>query len=131
VVGNIPLNVAITIATGGTVEVRRALNEAYERGELRGKKLVAAQRLIAQRAKKNKTLSTEIVPPAATGDWAKEYEMQTRRQRVLLKRAALVHERLALITTGLKRLLSDVRLKNLLRAEGLDTMPSQLASRFN
>src|SRR5579862_5231961 len=45
----IPLNVAITIATAGSVEVRRALNEAYEKGQLRGRKLVAVQRFIARR----------------------------------------------------------------------------------
>lgn len=129
VAGNIPLNVAITVATAGSAEVRRALNQAYESGKLRGKKLVAVQRLLAQRAVQNKNLSN-VVPELPTHDLAKEYELQTRRQRNLLKRAALVHQRLALVTTGLKRLLADERLKQLLRAEGLDSFPERLAARI-
>jgi len=130
VAGTVPLNVAITIATADTPEVQRALNDAYEKGELRGRRLIAVQRLIARRSVRERNLSIVSVPAQPPGDLAKEYELQTRRQRAFLRRAALVQERLALVTTALKSLLSDERLRRLLRTEGLDSMPEQLASRL-
>jgi ParB family chromosome partitioning protein len=130
VAGTVPLNVAITIATADTPEVQRALNDAYDKGDLRGKKLIAVQRLISQRSLKERTLSNVSVPAQPPVDLAKEYEIQTRRQRYLLKRAAIVEERLALVAMALKSLLADERLRRLLRTEGLDSMPEQLASRL-
>jgi len=130
VAGSIPLNVAITIATGGTPEVQRALNDAYEKGDLRGRKLRAVQLMIARRSAQERKGST--VPAAETPDkdLAKEYESQTRKQRNLLNRSAVVHRRLALVSSAFKTLLADERLKRLLRSEGLDSMPEQLASRL-
>jgi ParB family chromosome partitioning protein len=126
--GRIPINVAITIATAGTAQVQRALNDAYEKGDLRGKKLVIVQRLISRRAARENP--TDSIPELSSRDLAKEYEVQTQKQRSLLKRSALVQERLALVSTALKSLLADEPLKRLLRLEGLDSMPEQLASRL-
>jgi ParB family chromosome partitioning protein len=130
VADSVPLNVAITIATAESTKVQQALNEAYEKGDLRGRKLVAVQRLIARRAVQERNLPSGSIPDLPTRDLAKEYELQTQRQRNLLKRASVLHERLALVSTALKRLLADERLKRLLRTEGLDSMPEQLASRL-
>jgi ParB family chromosome partitioning protein len=127
--GNIPLNVAITIATAGTVETQRALNKAYETGELRGRKLVAVQRLIARRSPREGG-AADAAEQVAGRDLAKEYERQTQRQRSLLRRSALVQERLLLLSSAVKRILADERLRRLLRTEGLDSMPEQLASRL-
>jgi ParB family chromosome partitioning protein len=126
--GRIPINVAITIASASTPDIQRALNDAYEKGSLRGKKLVAVQRLITRRAVRERNLSAVAVPDAPTRDLAKEYEIQTQRQRKLLNRSALVQERLALVNTALRTLLADNRLKRLLRTEHLDSMPGQVAS---
>ena len=128
--GKLPLNVAITIATAGTSQIQKALNDAYEKGELRGRKLVAVQRLVARRSVLEGKLAADAVPELPTRDLAKEYEMQTERQRKLLKRAAAIHERLALVSMALKRLLADERLRRLLRAEGIDSMPEQVAVRI-
>ena len=127
--GNIPLNVAITIATAGTAETQRALNKAYETGELRGRKLVAVQRLIARRSSKESG-PTDPADQVSGRDLAKEYERQTQRQRSLLRRSAVVRERLLLLSSAMKRILADERLRRLLRTEGLDSMPEQLASRL-
>jgi ParB family chromosome partitioning protein len=127
--GNIPLNVAITIATAGTAETQRALNKAYETGELRGRKLVAVQRLIARRSAREGG-PTDAAEQVTGRDLAKEYERQTQQQRSLLRRSALVQERLLLLSSAMKRILADARLRRLLRTEGLDSMPEQLASRL-
>ena len=130
VAGSIPLNVAITIATGGTPEVQRALNDAYEKGDLRGRKLRAVQLMIARRSAQERKGSTVPAADTPDKDLAKEYESQTRKQRNLLNRSAVVHRRLALVSSAFKTLLADERLKRLLRSEGLDSMPEQLASRL-
>jgi ParB family chromosome partitioning protein len=129
IAGSIPLKVAITVATASTAEVRRALNDAYEKGDLRGRKLITVQRLIARRTDQRKS-AADVLPELSRVDLVKEYERQTQRQRSLLKRAAMIQQRLAVVTSGLRRVLADERLKRLLRAEGLDSIPDQLASRI-
>ncbi len=130
--GSLPLSIAIRIATAPGNQVQQALSEAYSSGDLRGAKLIAVQRLIAKRSA-DRRLSGVTAPqsPTATGkELAREYELQTEKQRVLVRRAALVHERLALLSVALKQLFSDRALAKVLRAEGLDTMPQEFASRL-
>jgi ParB family transcriptional regulator, chromosome partitioning protein len=122
--------VAITIATASTAAVRQALNDAYEKGDLRGRRLIAVQRLIAHRSDQGKKVPTDVLPEPSSTDLAEEYERQTQRQRALLRRAAVIHERLSLVATGLRRLFTDERLNRLLRSEGLDSIPKQLATRI-
>jgi ParB family chromosome partitioning protein len=125
--GAIPLSIAVQIATTGSNEVQRALTTAYNNGEVRGAKLRSVQRLIVRRAAARKTGNTHA--PHLTGrEWIQEYELQTVKQRELLKRACLVHERLAILTSAMKRLLADGRFVELLRGEGLDSMPEQLGT---
>jgi ParB family chromosome partitioning protein len=130
--GTVPLSVAIQIATAASDEVQRALSEAYDRGDLRGAKLRAVQHLIARRSTKKRTSPNAVGlnRKATSGDLAKEYELHTQRQRALVKRATVVHERLVLVSEALKRLLADTRFVALLRAEALDTMPAALESRL-
>ncbi len=122
--GTIPLKVAITIATASSQDIQRALSEAYEEGSLRGAKLQAAQRLVAQRA--------NIAPSDTqlTGkDLVRMYEKHTERQRGLIRRAGIVSQRLALLTSLMQQLLADDHFATLLRAEGFARMPQLLADR--
>src|SRR5688572_18071965 len=47
--GLIPVSVAVTIATSDDAAIQRALTEAYESNDLRGKNLINARKLIEQR----------------------------------------------------------------------------------
>jgi len=129
VAGGIPLNVAITIVTANSAEVRKALNEAYEKGDLRGRKLVAVQRLIARRAERGKSILPDVLSDLPARNLVKEYEVETQRQRDLLRQAAAVQRQLAFLSSAWKRLLSDKTFRHLLKIEGLDSMPEQLAAR--
>jgi ParB family chromosome partitioning protein len=130
--GSVPLGVAVKIATATSDEVQQALGEAYENGDLRGEKLRTVQRLISRRsaqqrrASAGKTAKSQVL----NGDLAKEYERHTQRQRMLVRRAVHVNERLMVLSQSLKRLLSDGNFVALLRAEALDKIPEQLAARF-
>lgn len=126
--GSIPLSVAVKIATANSAEIQRALSEAYDGGHLRGARLFAVQRIIARRAKNSEA-------PAVNGNLsgknlAEEYEKQTQRHRDLVERATVVRERLAMLAAAVRNLIRDERFRLILEAEGLDSMPEQLAARF-
>jgi len=128
--GIIPLNVAITIATAGEADVQRAMSEAYEKGELRGSKLITVQRLVARRAAAQRGLPSAPAPAGrpSSKDLAREYELHTQRQRTLVKRAAIVHERLGLLGVAFQQLLADDQFVALLKDQKLDAVPEHLAS---
>ncbi|MDP8988944.1 MAG: ParB N-terminal domain-containing protein [Acidobacteriota bacterium] len=126
--GTIPLSIAVKIATAGNTEVQRALNEAYQSGDLRGAKLRAVERLIATRSRdKNRVGESKVT--LSGGEMLQEYEAFTEQQRALVKRASIVHERLAIVTASMRALLADSQFVRLLLGEGLDTLPEQLAAR--
>jgi ParB family chromosome partitioning protein len=123
--GTVPLGVAVRIATASSKEVQEALNEAYESGALRGGKFRAVQLLIARRFAKTANTADKVV---SSRDIVREYEKQTQRHRALVRRAGVVAQRLALLTTAMKQLLSDDHFVTLLRAESLDQLPEPLVS---
>src|SRR3990172_9881643 len=63
----IPLSVAVTIATSNDKSVQRAMAEAYEKKELRGRALLTARRLIEQRRSRGKGIR-DGVRGRANGD---------------------------------------------------------------
>lgn len=128
--GTIPLSVAVKIATADDAQIQRSLSDAYEKGELRGRKLYAVQRLIARRSAERRPDPATPESAATTRNLVKEYERHTQRQRELVARAAVVRERLALITAAMRHLVADREFLRLLAVEGLETMPAQLALRL-
>jgi ParB family chromosome partitioning protein len=125
--GRLPIDTAIKIATGVDAEIQRALSEAYDNGTLRGAKLRAVQQLVIRR-KGQKPLQT--AKGHLTGqDLVRAYEHHTQQQRALVRRSTLITQRLAVLTSSLRRLLADEHLVTLLRAEGLRSMPDFLAAR--
>ena len=126
--GTIPLSVAAKIATADSAEIQRALSDAYEGGELRGARLFAVQRIITRRSKeKDSELSSTNF---TRRDLAQRYERETQRHRELVARATIVRERLALVAAMLKRLVADEKFLRVLKSEGLDLMPAELAARL-
>jgi ParB family chromosome partitioning protein len=130
--GRLPISVAMNIARGNHHEMHRALNEAYEKGELRGDKLRMAKRVIAQRiAKQRDTGKSNQSHRKLTGDAVvREYEHQLREQKNLVGKAVIAKDRLLLLETALRKLLADEHFTDLLRAERLSDMPELLAERL-
>lgn len=125
--GRLPVDTAIKIAIGGDADIQRALSEAYENGTLRGAKLRAVQQLVIQRKGIKSTHAT--TKPLTGADLMRTYEHHTQQQRALVRRSTLITERLAILTSSLRRLLADEHFRTLLRAEGLRSMPDFLAVR--
>ena len=125
--GRLPIDTAIKIATGKDADIQRALSEAYENGTLRGAKLRAVQRLVTHR---KGTKSLPATKRYATGaDLVRAYEHHTQQQRALVRRSTVITQRLAIITSSLRRLLADDHFVTLLRAEGLRTIPGLIAAK--
>jgi ParB family transcriptional regulator, chromosome partitioning protein len=125
--GSIPLSVAVKIACASTSDVQKALNDAYDNGDLRGWKFRAVQALIARRFGKNyKPAEEKPRRTVSQKDLVREYEQHTEQQRSLIRRAAAVRGRLAILKASMKRLLEDDHFVTLLRAEALDKMPAAL-----
>jgi ParB family chromosome partitioning protein len=131
--GTLPLTVAVEISTAADHDVQHALREAYESGGLRGQKLIRVKRLLAQRAKDGKALTPQRVGPKRLNAQAiiRVYKSTTAEQRAFRARANRTQERLLVITSALRQLLSDDHFTTLLKAESLDTIPQWLADRIN
>lgn len=127
----IPITTAIAIAGAGSEEVQQVLQAAYESGDLRGRKLLAARRLIEVRGLYGKTSGRAGVarPKGARFSSAvlvRAYNKEVERQKQLIRKADLVEQRLAFLAAALGGLLRDEHFVDLLRAEGLPTLPKAI-----
>jgi ParB family chromosome partitioning protein len=130
--GRIPLSVAVEIATGNNHEISRALSEAYEKGDLRGARISAARRVIAQRLEQQRLHGKAPTPRRRlTGEaLVQEYKQKIREQTALVVKANRTKDRLILLTTAVRLLFADENFRTLLKAEGVQSVPAELAGRL-
>jgi ParB family transcriptional regulator, chromosome partitioning protein len=132
--GHIPLTVAIQISNADEAGVQRILCEGYEDKTLRGRKLFTVRRIIELRKAKGKRFSPgvhrkhEHLPSAEA--LVRAYRQEADRQKLLIKRSRLTENRLLFIMSALKNFFRDENFVTLLRAEGLDTLPTYLAEKI-
>lgn len=131
--GLLPLNLAIDISKTDAEGAQRALMDAYTQKKLRGKKLAAARRLIEQREARGKKMHPKAYgrdsrnrQPLTSDALVRAYQKEADRQKLLIKKAELTQGRLLFICQAFRTLLEDDHFVTLLRAEGLETMPSYL-----
>ena len=131
--GRIPLSVAIEISTGRNQEVSRALSEAYESGQLRGRQLRIARQVITRSiASRRRNGKPQQDQRKLTGEaLVREYKQKIREQEALIAKADRTRERLILLTTAFRTLLADENFTTLLKAEGLRKLPAELADRLS
>lgn len=132
--GHLPVSIAITIATSDDKTIQRALQEAYERNDLRGKSLLRARRLIESRRAKGKKAHrgprATAERPVSSETLLKTFQQETLRQKMIIQKAKICETRLLFAVSALKQLLHDENFVNLLRAEGLETLPQFLAEQI-
>lgn len=131
--GLLPLNLAIDISKTDAEGAQRALMDAYTQKKLRGKKLAAARRLIEQRESRGPKVRNNrygrdgrIRRPLTSEALVRAYQKEADRQKLLIKKAELTQVRLMFITQAFRTLLDDDHFVTLLRAEGLESLPSYL-----
>jgi len=132
--GAIPVSVAIQIAESEDGDVQEALQQAYESGELKGKKITIARQLIEQRRRRGKTFGGPSGKKAggklSPSALIRTYQQDVERKRQMVRKAEATRDRLTFVVQALRTLFADDGLMTVLRAEGLDTLPRNLASRL-
>jgi ParB family transcriptional regulator, chromosome partitioning protein len=150
--GSIPLTTALEIARASANDPNNAntnangeghgesggsnlgdlLQEAYENGQLKGRQIIEAKRLIEKRQQLGPSSpnAAQIKPPTSSYSLVRTYQKEVERQRKMVLKAEHAHQRLLLVVQGLKKLFADENFVTLLRAEGLDTLPKYLAERI-
>ncbi|MCL6252309.1 ParB N-terminal domain-containing protein [Altererythrobacter sp. KTW20L] len=132
--GHIPLSVAVEIAEAPDHEVQAALSSAYEKGLLKGRKLMAARRIIELRQRRGKGLAPanhNSKEKISADTLVKAYREDTDRKRSLIARANVTRDRLLFIVEALRRLTTDQSFTALLEDENLATLPQTLADRMS
>ena len=136
--GLIPISLAVDIARANTDEAQNLLIDAYESGQLRGKKLGAVRRMLDQRVKRNGRAAAvhglgrrNANRRMTSTDLMQIYQREAEKQRILVKKSDFTQTRLLFIVEALRDLLSDDGFTTLLRAEQLETMPRALAMRIS
>ena len=131
--GLLPLNLAIDISKTDAEGAQRALMDAYTQKKLRGKKLAAVRRLIQLRDAQGPRLHRNrygrndgAKRPLTSDALVRAYQQEAERQKLLIKKAELTQGRLMFVVEAFRSLRDDDHFLTLLRAEGLDTLPTHL-----
>ncbi len=132
--GTIPVSVAIQIAESDDSEVQGALQQAYENGDLKGRKITLARQLIEQRRRRGKKFggssAKKVGGKLSPSALIRTYQQDVERKRQMVRKAEATRDRLTFVVQALRSLFADDGLVAVLRQEGLDTLPRSLASRF-
>jgi ParB family chromosome partitioning protein len=131
--GMMPISVAVDIADAEDGDVQAALQTAYESKQLRGRKLIAARRLVETRRRRGKGMRNEVQRPKrplSSEALVRAYEEETARKRALIRRSETAKARLTFITEALRTLADDDEFYRLIESEGLDNLPANLAQRI-
>ena len=139
--GLIPITLAMEISKAETEEAQNLLLDAYETGQLRGKKLAAVRRLLDMRMRSQRKGGLPVGRLGRKGgagarrmtatDLMQVYQREAEKQRLLVKKSDFTQTRLLFVVEALKDLLANDGFVNLLRAEGLATMPRALKVRVS
>lgn len=134
--GRMPISVAIKIAETSDDDIQHALHELYETKQLRGAKLLYAQRLIESRRARGKNRRVDSPNRkrlrnnrgnVTAQEILKIYHKEVDRKRLLTRKAEQANNRMLFVLEALKRLFKDEHFNTLLKAEGLTTLPKPLA----
>jgi len=132
--GQLPVSIAVTIATSDDRAVQQVLQEAYEQNDLRGRAFLRARRLVENRRARGK--KSRGGPrkhgdrPVSTETLLKTFQQETIRQKMIIQKAKICETRLLFAVSAIKQLFQDEHFVTLLRAEALDSVPQYLADQI-
>lgn len=132
--GKIPITVALLIVSAGDDDkaIQMAMQDSYESGELRGPQLLDAKKLVERRQFLGRTIARGTPrkkPEVSSASLVRAYQKEVERQRMMVRKSSLAQQRLLFILGALRKMFTDENLVNILRLEGLDTLPTYLAER--
>lgn len=132
--GRMPLTTAVEISKAPSGDEQQILQEAYESGVLRGKKLLTVRKLIEKRrifgvaVQRGGKINPR--PKLSSNVLVRAYNKEVDRQKQLIRKADIVQQRLTFVGAAMGRMLADDNFINLLRAEGLETIPKPLEEKI-
>lgn len=124
----IPVSAAIDIAKADSPEAQRELLKAYESGQLNQVSIRTLRRVMEQRrllGKRRSRSGAKQPRPSADG-LVNTYRREMERQTAFVRKAQACDHKLTFIVSALRKLTEDDNFINLLKAEGLLTMPEYL-----
>lgn len=130
--GHIPLHLAVTISRANDSEAQQLLLDAYESGELKGRKVTVVRKILEQRARSGKQGSNFFSKAAARKpmtpeELAKLYKREVEIHRRIQKKSEYTQQSLLLARQIFKELYADNEFCALLKAEKLTCVPQPLA----
>jgi ParB family chromosome partitioning protein len=130
--GKIPLWVAMDIAKTDDVEMQRELLKGLESKKLNHISIRVVKRIIEQRRFLGKKRVQGAHDDKASADtMVTIYRRECQRQKLLVRKAKLCEEKLLFLVKAFDKLVADENFINLLRAEGLLTMPKYLSAKVS
>lgn len=133
--GELPIRIAVEIATAKDEDVKRCLAEAYERDELRGRAVAKARMVVERRLAMGKKYARggggkRPYKKMSADSLIKTYKRAMQKQAVFVRRAQVCESMLRIVCSVLRELTKDDHFVTLLRAEKLDKMPKYLAEKM-
>jgi len=131
--GKVPLGVAVEIAKCDTGEMQRELLKAYEDKHLNKASIRVVRTLIQQRQSlgKQRTGARDQKGRISADGLVSVYKRETSRKKLLVRKGRICESKLLFVVTAFKKLIHDENFINLLRAEGLATMPKYLSDKIS
>ncbi|MBZ0146109.1 MAG: ParB N-terminal domain-containing protein [Pseudorhodoplanes sp.] len=129
----IPVSIAVEIATSDDAGIQNALQQAYEKNILRGSKFLVAKRLVEMRRRRGKGYRSggaRREQPMSSNSLLRTYREGVDRKRLLIRKANATKDKLIFVMEALRKLLADENFVTLMRAEGLESLPRNLAERI-
>ncbi|WP_419235956.1 ParB/RepB/Spo0J family partition protein [Serratia fonticola] len=128
--GTLPLYLAVEIARSDSSQIQNILLDAYERNELKGKKINIVRKILDSRARIGKDTnnntygSTNRVRKKDIDDVIKLYEQSVQEKKEILTKSKIAQESLSLSKQIIKKLIKNETFSNILSSENLSTIPN-------
>lgn len=133
--GLIPISLAVVISRSDDAGIQEALANAYTNGNLKGKKITQLKRLLEQRSIRGKSerMASPTRRPAkklTAAQLVKTLEREVAKNSLLSKKAEFTHGVISFVVEALRDLMSNQEFVDIVKAEGMSTMPKPLSDRM-
>jgi len=131
--GHIPLNLAVEISRASDAQAQQLLLDAYNQGNLKGKKVSVVRRILEQRQHSGKRRTSSLNKSGSSSkqmtpeDLAKLYRRHADEHRRIQKRSEHAQTMLLMAQQIFRELLANDEFRSMLNAEDLSGLPPPLA----
>ena len=130
--GHIPLHLAVSISRANDGEAQQLLLDAYESGEIKGRKVTVVRKILEQRERSGKQGNNSFAKGPSRRrmspeDLTKLYQRDVDAHRRIQKKAEYTQKSLLIARQIFKELFASKGFCALLKKEKLDTIPQPLS----